>query len=219
MPGRPERFFWLHAKQANEMTASAIDGVNRHLISSWTDSPVECVSCVTAPGSSDRLWLFRLGTGVQKIASRFNALLKGHLEALPAAVGRPGLRVKRQVNLPTPLVRDRLGPWPKTDIGLHVVNDVYNAMLVTFTYHEGRYYNSPHLQLVGIEKMAASVRTAWGDLACPCHSSTSCCGSGCYDCFQLGCPACDGTGWRDFSRWAKCGYAIDYRSGFPLANP
>jgi hypothetical protein len=219
MPERPERLFWLQAKQADYAVAIAIDAANRQFVKSWTDSPVECVSAVTSFGVSDRLWLFRLGTGAQQAASRFNAVLGNHIKGLPSALGRPALKVKRQVNLPTPLVRDRLGSWPKTDIGLHVVNDAYNGMLVTFTYHEGRYYNSPHLQLVGVERIAADVRAAWGVVACPCHSEKpTCCGTGCFDCFQRDCPLCDGTGWKDFSRWAKGGYAIDYASGVPLAR-
>jgi len=218
MPERPERLLWLHGKQVDHPRAAAIDAANREFVTTWTESPVEYVSCVATSAVSDRLWLFRLGTRSQQTASHFNAALKRHIDALPASVDLPSLKVKRQVNLPTPLVRDRLGPWPKTDVGLHVVNDVYNAMLVTFTYHEGRDYNSPHLQLAGLERIVADVRTAWSEVACQCHSTTSCCSSGCFDCFQLGCPSCEGTGWKDFSRWIKAGYAIDYSSGVPVAK-
>ena len=219
MPERRERLFWLHAKQTSQTVADVMDTANQELAKRWTDSAVECVASVTAAHTSDRLWLFRIGSSDQQVASRFNALLQSHLNVLPAAVGVPGLRVKRQVNLPTPLVCERLGPWPKTDVGLHVVNDAYNGMLVTFTYHEGRYYNVPHLQLVGVERLTADVRKAWSAVACECYrAATDCCGNGCFDCFRADCPTCDGTGWKDFARWAKGGYAIDYASGVPLAR-
>jgi hypothetical protein len=219
MPERRERFFWLHTKQTARHTADAVDAANQTFARSWSDSRVECVRCVTTAATSDRLWLFRIGSADQQVASRFNSALTTHLKGLPSAIAAPHLSVKRQVNLPTPLVCRRLDEWPKTDIGLHVVNDVYNAMLVTFTYHEGRFYNPPHLQLVGVDALAAAVRTAWSAVACECKRGTpGCCGTGCYDCFQAGCPRCDGTGWKDFSRWVKAGYAIDYSSGFPLAQ-
>lgn len=218
MPQRAERLLWLHAKQIDGSAAATIDAANGQFVNSWKDSPVECVPCVAGAAVSDRLWLFRLGTSARSRTSRFNALLKAHIDGLATTTGLPTLRAKRQVNLPTPLVRDRLGPWPRTDIGLHVVNDGYNGMLVTFTYHEGRYYSVPHLQLAGIEKVAAAVRTAWAEIACSCCAATSCCANGCFDCFQLDCPMCEGTGWKDFARWAAGGYSIDYGSGLPLAK-
>jgi len=52
------------------------------------------------------LRLFRLGSGDQQIASRFNSLLQRHLNALPATVGVTGLQVKRQVNLPMGSLRE-----------------------------------------------------------------------------------------------------------------
>ena len=84
MPSRPRR-----------RQQTAIDVANRQFAKGWTDSPVECVASVSTAHTSDRLRLFRLGSGDQQIASRFNSLLQRHLNALPATVGVTGLQVKR----------------------------------------------------------------------------------------------------------------------------
>ena len=219
MPVRGERLFWLYVQRVGMDLASQIHAANQEFARQWTDSVLEMLACVEAVGLFDRLWLFRLKSKDARVAKRFNKCLKTHIEALPSVVATPSLRVKRQVNLPTPLVTPRLGQWAKTDIGLHVVNDPYNAMLVTYTYREGRFYNAPLLQLGSVEAITANIRNAWRSLACSCHTCISdCCGVGCYKCFQADCPGCDGTGWKDFSRWAAGGCQIDYSSGVPLAK-
>jgi hypothetical protein len=218
MPKRDQRLFWLYAKQVLPDVASHIDEVNQQFVHSWTDSDLTVVACVDADGQSDRLWLFRIDTKDPKLATKFNKRLQDHIKGLPSAINVPLLRAKRQVNLPTPLVHDRLEKWPKTDLGLHVVNDTYNAMLVTFTYDEGRYYNVPLLQLNTLEEVVKRVREAWQAVACDCHTTQGCCKFGCYNCFQLGCPRCDGTGWKDYTRWIAAGCKINYGSGLPIAK-
>jgi len=98
MPSRPRR-----------RQQTAIDVANRQFAKGWTDSPVECVASVSTAHTSDRLRLFRLGSGDQQIASRFDSLLQRHLNALPATVGVTGLQVKRQVNLPMGSLREAGG--------------------------------------------------------------------------------------------------------------
>lgn len=218
MPQRNERLLWMHAKQIDHATARTIDSANARFAGSWTECPLDCIPCVTMQGVTDHLWLFRLETVDQGVATRFVAALKQHVQQTPQQLSLPSLGVKRQSRLPTPLLRTRIGAWPKTDLGLHVVNDTYNGMLVTYTYHEAGNYHMPHLQLSGLREVVAAIEPAWAQVACPCYRSVdACCGVGCYECFQPLCSDCDGTGWQDFARWVRGGCQIDYGSGFPIA--
>jgi hypothetical protein len=169
----------------------------------------------------DHLWLFQLHRPSVGVPTRFSAMLREHVGELPRRLGLPNLKVSRRSTLPTPLVIPRIDGWPRTDLGLHVVNDDYNAMLVTYSYFEGpggRHY-IPHLQLPPLRDYADRVAAAWSEVACECHrDSATCCGVGCYSCFRLDCRYCEGTGWRHFVEWMKAGYAVDYSSGFPLAE-
>ena len=220
MPARPEQFFWLYAKQVPAELASRIELAHADFIKGWDDCPAQQHSCVSSVGVSDRLWLFRLLGPSQGVATRFSSQLKKFVEELPRIVDAPTLKAKRRSNLPTPLVADRLVAHPTTDIGLHVVNDVYNGMLVTYSYFEGAAgrHLIPHLQLKILRDFAERVASAWAAAACECHRSvTDCCGVGCYECFQLECARCAGTGWKDFCAWAQDGFRIDYSTGFPIA--
>lgn len=107
--------------------------------------------------------------------------------------------------------------WPITDIGLHVVNDQYNGMLVTYTYHEGRYYHVPHLQFSTVKELTKRIYRKWLAVRCDCSQNVVCCGVGCYECFQSECAQCEGTGWKNFGGWKKNGFQIDYDSGVPVA--
>jgi hypothetical protein len=215
MPQRNERLFWLYTEAVDQSLAAKIDRENQAFGKAHAAA---CIPCVSAAGVSRRLWLFRLPVTDQSVATRFNQQLSQHIGSLGASMGRPNLKVKRQTNLPQPLVCSRLGPWPITDVGLHSVNDSYNGMLVSFTYHEGRYYHIPHLQFSMMQAVAQRLQTAWQAVACQCHRSASdSCGVGCFDCFQLQCPDCDGTGWKGFSAWARRGYPVDYSSKLPIA--
>jgi len=220
MPQRPERFFWLYIKQVNQAVAANIDIVNQQFAGSWTACGLRCTSCVSSQAVSDRLWLFRLETTKKKVATNFNRQLMAHIKGLGSQFGLPQ-PAKRQTNLPQPLVCPRVaekGTWWKTDVGLHSVNDPCNGMLVTYTYHEGRRYYVPHLQLCALTKLCQKIELAWKGAACSCwRSASGCCGVGCFDCFQTHCADCDGTGWKDFSRWVRRGYQVDYSSGLPMA--
>jgi hypothetical protein len=218
---RPERFFWLYASETDGARAATLDAENRSFAQSWatTSCALNYETCVSDQGNSPRVWLYRLATDDQTIATQFNKQLLQHVQALLRGAGA-GLEIKRRTNLPQPLVYPRLNLWPKTDVGLHSVNDQYNGMLVSYSYHEGGYYNVPHLQLSGLIDLCSAVQKIWTALACGCRSAApcSCDGVGCFNCFQSGCPDCDGTGWKDFVSWAKDGYQVDYSSGVPLAR-
>jgi hypothetical protein len=220
MPVRAERFFWLYASKTDTARAAALDAENRSFARLWpaNSCALRYETCVSEQGISARVWLYRLATDDQVIATQFNKQLLQHVQALLAGTGA-GLTIKRQRNLPQPLVCPRPDLWPKTDIGLHSVNDQYNGMLVSYSYHEGRYYNIPHLQLSTLIDLCSAVRAIWTAVACECRTAVKCAckGIGCFDCFQSGCPGCDGTGWKDFVKWASGGYQIDYSAGVPLA--
>jgi len=219
MPQRDERLFWLHARQVDGAIARMIDAENHQFAGAWTACALGCTPCVRTQVTSDRLWLFRLGTTNQALASKFNKQLTAHIKGLPLAIGTPNLCAKRQTHLPQPLVIQRLGPWPKTDLGLHSVNDKYNGTLISYSYYEGKYYRPPHLQLSDLNGLCLALKRAWDDVACCCHLTIpSCCGVGCYDCFQAQCPRCDGTGWKDFAKWVGNGCQVDYSSGVPIAK-
>jgi hypothetical protein len=211
MPNRQERLFWLHGRRLDQPTASQVDTKNRELVQSWSDCKLEYHVTVSADGVSDRLWLFRLGTSDQTIATYFNKRLKAHIDALSP------IRLKRQVNLPTPLVARPVGDGHKIDIGLHVVNDVWNGALMMFFYYEGRYYNPPHLQYKEMVHYSKEAERLWTAAACSCHARSQCCPTGCWKCFQVNCASCRGTGWKDFGAWLEHGARIDYASGWPLA--
>jgi len=220
MPKRQEQLFWLYAKQLDPGTASAVDAENRRFLGEWSECVATFHPCVSNADRGDRLWLFRLDHPSAGVPTRFSATLQKHAEQLPARLGVPNLNLKRRSNLPTPLVVSRIEGWPRTDLGLHVVNDEYNAMLVTYSYFEGRAgrHYIPHLQLDQLRAYAERVTAAWSGVACACHRhSANCCGIGCYSCFQVGCKDCDGTGWRHFTAWANSGYPIDYSTGVPVA--
>lgn len=222
IPARPERLFWLYVSATDGGRAAALDAENRNFARSWPGATcaLYCETCVSTPDSSPRVWLYRLASADQAIATQFNGQLSQHCKALLGGIGT-GLTIKRQSNLPQPLIHPRPDLWPKTDVGLHSVNDLYNGMLVSYSYHEGRYYHIPHLQLSTLVELYSTVRRIWLAVACECHRSVTACsceGVGCFECFQAGCPECDGTGWNDFVSWAKQGYQVDYSSGFPLAR-
>jgi len=223
MPERPERLFWMYASAIDGGRAAALDAENRSFARSWptVTCALHCETCVSLPGTSPRVWLYRLATTDQAVATQFNGRLAQYCKTLLGGVGA-GLMIKRQTNLPQPLISPpRPDSWPKTDVGLHSVNDQYNGMLVSYSYHEGRYYHPPHLQLSTLVDLCSTIRRIWTTVACRCHQAVSACsceGVGCFECFQCGCPECDGTGWKDFVTWAKQGYQVDYSSGFPLAR-
>lgn len=219
MPRRKERFFWLHAKQLTLSIANAISQANIEFMKSLNLSAHTLNSCVNSQEVSDRLWLFCLNIEERHVATEFNNRFLNYIKKLPLEMGHPNLKVKRQVNLPTPLIRVPFGQSPKTDIGLHVVNDEWNGTLITFSYYSGRYFHIPHLQPIHIEKLMEEIQNVWKLEVCNCHQVVSnCCTHGCYTCFQLECSKCCGTGWKDFYLWKKNGYQIDYSSRFPIAK-
>lgn len=222
MPLRPERFFWIYMSEMDGARAAVLDAENKKLAQHWPSSAcrLSCETCVSDRVPSPRIWLYRLATIDNALISRFNGQLSQHIVTLSRGLGA-GLKIKHQRSLPQPLVINRLERSQKTDVGLHSVNDVYNGMLVTYSYYEGRRYHIPHLQLSTLVDLCSAVRAVWGAVACACSrrlSNCSCQGVGCYDCFDVACSLCSGTGWKDFATWAKAGYQIDYSSGMPVAR-
>jgi hypothetical protein len=211
VPARPERLLWIHGRALDSIAATQVDAANKVLIGQWQGPGITYYSTVEADARSDRLWLFLLQSGNQKEATEFNKLLKKHVAELSP------LSLKRQVNLPTPLLRAPVGTGHRLDIGLHVVNDAWNGALMMFFYHEGRFYNPPHLQLRDMRSFAEHAKQLWNEAACTCYRSSSHCQDGCWECFQLHCERCQGTGWSDFTDWLSHGAHIDYRSGWPVA--
>jgi hypothetical protein len=218
MPERSQRLLWLYVGPVDQPLAAEINEANQKFACTWTLSRLQCIPCVDSATVSARLWLIQLQMTDQRTATEFNRQLAAHIDKLGTLVGQPNLYAKRQTNLPQPLVCPRLGPWPKTDIGLHSVNDMYNGVLVTYTYHEGRFYHVPHLQLSQLTALGAGIEAAWSTVPCTCwQTSPACCGVGCFKCFRVACVHCQGTGWKDFSRWLHGGCRVDYSSGVPLA--
>jgi hypothetical protein len=215
MPQRNERLFWLTGKGIENNIAQEISHSNDEFIKSWNHCVIETFECVKSNKKIDRCWLFVLATKDQGLATKFNKTLSNHIKKLNNQF--PSIKIKRQVALPTPLLLDRVGNWPKTDIGLHVVNDNYNGMMVTYSYHEGKNYNIPHLEFIRLQELYDNIKDSWGKLKCDCHLAKNHCALGCYECFKIDCEQCQGTGWKDFVKWRKNGYLVDYSKGIPLA--
>jgi hypothetical protein len=221
MPARAERFFWMYAPKMNGDRAASLDFENRSFARSWAECTLHYETCVSDANLSERLWLFRLATNNQKVAGFFRNQLTQHIQNLVEVFG-DDLDIKRRSNLPQPLVCRTIDQWPKTDIGLHSVNNLYNGTLISYSYYEERArHHIPHMDLGQLIGLCSRVRGIWEAVACTCHRSApgcECKGTGCFDCFQLNCPNCDGTGWKDFVAWARSGYQIDYLSGMPMAR-
>jgi hypothetical protein len=221
MPERQERFFWVCAEQTVGGLATDINAVNQQFADSWKDSPLFLHWCTQESITPNHLWLFRLThSGSRQLAEQFGKQLDSHIEN---ATAKLGAKLMRPRPLPTPLVRPRLKKGSAaTDIGLHAVNDAWNATLVTFTYYEGNYYGPPHLQPVDVRQLAKYIEIQWQGIRCECGDGSCgrCDGTGCYNCFKSDCGICGGTGWKDFTSWAseRGGYRVDYSSEFPLAQ-
>ncbi len=211
MPKRNERLFWVKSEQ---VTGSASRKVARTFEEFSKSNGCRFYNCVETEAASERLWLVILLSGDRKDAPMFSKILYQHLVSIQKEYQIP---LKRQVNLPQPLIRPRMGPWPWTDIGLHPVNQDWNGTLTTITYYEGRYYQPPHLQLSEVKDVYERINKAWAEIKCECHMGSKCkCGDmGCFDCFVLDCSSCHGTGWKDYSRWINGGCKINYSTGFP----
>lgn len=220
MPERAERFFWVRAETA--AAAEQLDSSHHQFVTEWKESPLFVHWCTKGSATSLQLWLFRLGLGdscARRLsAGRFSEKLKSHVEKLRSLFS---VELKRPTLL-TPLVVPRLN-WGKDacDIGLHAATDAYNGSLFTYEYHQGqprRHFPVYH-QLVDLRRLVEAVAPAWQSLSCKCGGSCGKCGgTGCYECFKLGCEDCRGTGWRTFAVWENLGYEVDYSSGFPLAQ-
>lgn len=230
MPQRLERFFWVYGENLGTGAMNAVQAEHNRFVQEWNNHnpsyPLHCRPCVVAGSPDQQVWLFRLqlGPGNSSIATAFNSELQKHLKQVRQAHGIADEDLKRRTTLPTPLMEEPFGQFPTTDIGLHAVNDEYNAMLVTYTYFKGAYgrYQPPHLQASEVVNVYNGIMPKWQRIACGCHHGSGCpnCGGiGCYQCFQPNCPMCGGTGWKEFEQWAANGYRIDYTSGYPIAVP
>jgi hypothetical protein len=217
MPKRSERLLWIRAEDVSPNLVHAIDTALREFAQTQKLCRTDLDMCTAPEVGTKHLWLLRAAVAEPGLAAMYIKALKEHIGSLQTKLGVT--KLKRIPNLPTPLVTERLNRHFCTDIGLHVVNDEFNGMLVTYTYYEGRYHNPSHLQLDGVRFICDEIANLWNQLACDCRQSDcdTCHGLGCYACFTLGCPNCNGTGWANFSRWAFGGYRVDYSSGFPLA--
>ncbi len=224
MPERNERFFWLYAEGADDSGLRLIEESNNRFAADWCDCTLNLTSCVTR--GRHRLWLFRLGHGRGNgtLAESFNRGFRTYVAALTERLRSQGVRFKRVIprtNMLTPMLTPRpLAEWPRTDLGLHPVNDQYNGMVVTYSYYLGRFLQPPHLQFSELRKLTKTVGSAWQEVACDCRNAAcqSCDGTGCFGCFVLDCPQCRGTGWKNFSRWEQAGYRVNYDSGYPHAD-
>lgn len=223
MPERPDRLYWVHAKAVHEDSLPQLNRALSSFASQWGQTHramLDCTPCVIGAPISDRLWLFRLHLRKQgdSPTTEFNRDLKAHIKQLSQNVGA---QLRRRSNLPTPLVREPLAEGnAKSDIGLHSVNDIYNQMLVTFSYHELPGREMPlHHQVPVLRSMVEALSQAWQEVACSCNdqSCEQCRGEGCYSCFSLGCADCAGTGWKKYTEWGKGGFRIDYSAGVPIA--
>lgn len=223
MPERPERFFWLYARQLDNTAVSTINDIHHQFTGEWQECPLEWIACVEGGGPSNRLWLFRLQCGIGNggLASKFSRKLREYVQTLEERLNLSKDRIKQRTNLPTPLLCEPVGEWPKTDIGLHVVNDVYNGMLITYSYHSrGTRMQPPHLQTGTLRRLMSTIEYVWRAASCDCHGGTchECSGDGCYSCFQRDCANCEGTGWKNFSRWVRGRFKVNYSTGFPIAE-
>ncbi len=216
MPARAERFFWVKVDSIDNSFATRIDEANRDFASNLGVMTVECVK---AAGKSERLWLFRLATADQSVADSFNKKLEKHCKYYGNICGIPNLEGQQQTTLLQPVIRYSKPSWPVTDLGLNSNNNKYNGMLISYTYHEGKNYNIPLLELSVLQQVYEYILSNWKDIACNCREPgcSNCRGVGCYNCFKLDCPNCNGTGWKEFCTWAKRGYLVDYTSGVPIA--
>ena len=218
MPKRPERFFWIRAEDVTSEVARAVDLATRDFVQAQGFCAANVHICTPLEASAKHLWLLRAATSEERIARAFKKSLGNHVDKLKDKLRIS--RLRRIPNLPTPLIAERLVRHSIcTDIGLHVVNDNSNGMLVTYTYYEGRFHNPPHFQLSEARFVLDEIADRWNRITCDCKRSDcqDCHGFGCYSCFAAECPTCGGTGWANFSRWASGGYRIDYGSRFPLA--
>ena len=150
MPKRSERFFWIRAEDVNPEFTRAIDSAIREFAQSQKVCSTDVAMCTAPEASTKQLWLLRAQMAEQQLASTYVKALKDYVGSFQEKFGIP--KLKRIPNLPTPLLTERLTSHFRTDIGLHVVNDDFNGMLVTYTYSEGRsgFHNPPHLQLDGV---------------------------------------------------------------------
>jgi hypothetical protein len=220
MPKRDERLSWLYAAKLNSSEAAVIQDANKDFLVNWIAGSADLIPCVDTDSVSDRLWLFRLKSTDGSCVKRFKKALDAHVKKVREIDVIRGREVKLRTSLPTPMVTPRLEAWPRTDIGLHSVNDDYNGMLVTYSYYEkaGKMYPA-HLQFRELQELCDRVKPVWSALVCECcKSSASCCEFGCFKCFEKSCPRCVGTGWKEFAAWEQGGCKIDYSSGFPLAQ-
>lgn len=218
MPERTERLLWAYAPDVDEPTAHDVFQAHLQLVKAWPPGSLFAHDCVVARGRCSRVWLFRVGTGDKSAPTRLDRQLRTHLEHLKA---RYGIRATRRTALPTPLVSPSLpgGGGFLTDVGLHSVNDAYNGMLVTYSYWQSRgRHHVPHFQVDGLGDLLERITGQWRRVACDCFRRSGHCDVGCFDCFDLVCAKCLGTGWLHFAAWSRGGYHVDYSSGFPIAT-
>jgi hypothetical protein len=212
-----ERLFWVYGSRVADARNAIEDGL-RQAAADWMLGQVEVHSCVSNAVSEHQLWLLR-----NRVSDApFRGYLDGVVEQL-----RGKLQVKtlqQRPSLPAPLLMSPIGASnpnaPKTDIGLHSVNDKYSGMLVIYTYWQrGDRHQPVHFQLEGVSALVERLKAIWAGVASGyCRSSTcgTCGDVGCYDCFAIACPSCSGTGWKHSSRWAAGGFQVDYRR-WPIA--
>jgi hypothetical protein len=220
VPARNQRLFWVYAERPSLKNLSRINTANDKFVSCWSGCDVTSHPCSDGKGGTNGLWLFILNSQQErKLASSFNNELKEHIASLVSRLNLKDSDLKRRSNLPTPLIDIPLNSGWRTDFGLHAVNDTYNGMLVTYTYHNGRYMMPPHLQTARFRDLLSEIVPVWRRHSCRCRNTkcSECSGDGCFDCFKEGCKVCDGTGWKEYSKWAKLGYRVDYSSGYPIA--
>ena len=222
MSERPERLFWVHGKEMAGSVADEIDQAIAAAVRGWNGQHRQqalCTSCVRCDQPSKRLWLFRMRceTPGEAIYGSFDEELSRLAARLKSSY--KGI-VDRKKRLLTPLLRDpvRMNGFA-VDVGLHYVNNRYNATLTTFWYwDQGGTHHPPAYPISDARLLLGEVEPVWRGNVCDCRDTrcSRCKGEGCFECFKLGCSGCDGTGWRRFPCWLDRGCGVSYSTGFPI---
>lgn len=228
MPERNERFFWIHGKDLTPGQITDIEKELNNFKDEWNKKMSKYVTHLTNTinnnSSKHQLWLLRFKSKANKIikndAKDLEKEINVVIENLISSLDLTDKHLELETTHPTPLFSEpiKLGTWAKCDIGLLCVNDEYNGTIMSRAYWIGRFgIEQPlNLQLYELKKLIDEVKK----FCCDCYKNKSCSycnGEGCYMCFDLNCQKCEGTGWKDFSKWKSGGYKIDYSSGCPIA--
>ena len=225
MPELPEGLYWIHGKEMAASAAAIVSEKIGRFVRQWKElhsQEVLYTPCVRSNDVTKRLWLFRLKCQPSDngVCLDFQNELDRFAEQL-TDLSR-GVKLESKKRLLTPLLRNPEGLHDafKVDVGLHCANNEYNATLSTFWYCDLGGKHHPQACTLGeARRLLFQVEPIWRQEVCDCRIAecSNCQGEGCFECFQVGCPRCDGTGWKAFCAWAQGGHKVKYSAGFPIA--